>query len=131
MAQMEKIILKGKVSRGGGGGSFFVSLPWARRQFKEKLGFDPYPGTLNLRLSSGKDVEKLRDITKGVRIEPQKGFCEGRCFKALVMKKVWGAVIVPHVPNYPHDLLETLAPVNLRDALRLKDDMEVEVSVWL
>ena len=128
---MEKIVLKGKVSSGAGGGSFFTKLPWVRRQFKKKLGFDPFPGTLNLRLSPGTAVKKMRDITKGVRIEPQEGFCDARCFKALVMKKVWGAVVMPQVPDYPSDLLEILAPVNLRDALKLKDDMEIEVSVWL
>ncbi len=131
VAGMEKITLKGKVSSGRGRGSFFVNLPWTKIQFREKLGFDPYPGTLNLRLFSDTDVDKLRDMTKGVRIEPEDGFCEARCFKALVMKKVWGAVVVPHVPDYPSDLLEILAPVNLRDALRLKDGMEIEVSVWL
>lgn len=129
--RVEKMTLRGRVTRGGGRGSFFVNLPWARKQFMEKLGFDPYPGTLNLRLSPGTDIKKLRLITKGVRILPKDGFCEGRCFKALVMKKVWGAVVVPLVSDYPSDLLEILAPVNLRDALRLEDGMEIEVSVWL
>jgi riboflavin kinase len=42
---VRKITLRGRVSSGGGTGSFFVNLPWAKKQFKEKLGFDPYPGT--------------------------------------------------------------------------------------
>lgn len=125
------ITLKGVVFSGGGTGSLFVNLPWARRQFKEKLEFNPYPGTLNLRLPPGADVTELRDKKKGIEIESPEGFSKGRCFKALVMKKVRGAVVVPDVPCYPTDLLEILAPINLREALGLKDGMEVGVTVWL
>lgn len=82
-------------------------------------------------MSPETDAKKLRNATKGVKIEPPEGFCQGRCFKALVMKKVWGAVVVPDVPDYPRDLLEILAPVNLRDAFKLKDGVEIEVSIWL
>ena len=128
---MKKIALKGRVFSGGGTGSLFVNLSWAKKQFKEKLGFSPYPGTLNLQLSSGTNVEELRDATKGIKIKSPEGFHEGRCFKALIMKKLWGAVVVPEVPAYPHNLLEILAPVNLREALGLKDGVEIEVTVWL
>jgi riboflavin kinase len=127
---VKKTTLKGKVFSGGGTGSLFVDLPWARRQFKDKLGFNPYPGTLNLQLTSTVDIENLRKA-EGIKIEPQEGFHSGRCFKALVMKKVSGAVVMPDVQGYPPDLLEILAPVNLRKALELKDGMEVEVTVWL
>jgi riboflavin kinase len=129
--EMRKIILRGRVFSGGRTGSFFVNLPWAMKQFKEKLGFNPYPGTLNLQLSPGTDVEKLRNATKGIKIKPPEGFHGGRCFKAQVMEKVWGAIVVPDVPDYPPNLLEILAPIHLREALRLKDGMEVKVAVWL
>lgn len=129
--QVRKIILRGRVFGGGGIGSFFVNLPWVRSQFKDKLGFNPYPGTLNLQLLPGTDVKELRDTTKGIKIKSSEGFHEGRCFKALIMEKLWGAVVVPDVPKYPNDLLEILAPVNLRETLGLKDGVDIEVIVWL
>jgi riboflavin kinase len=128
---VKKITLRGRVSSGGGKGSFFVDLPWARKQFKDKLGFNPYSGTLNLQITPGTDINELRNKTKGIKIESPEGFCEGRCFKALIMEELWGAVVVPDVPGYPHDLLEILGPVNLREKLGLKDGMEIEVTVWL
>lgn len=128
---MRKVTLKGKVFSGGGTGSLFVNLPWARKQFKKKLRFNPYLGTLNLRLSSSADTKELRDITKGVRIDSPKGFHGGRCFKALLLGEVRGAVVVPDVPGYPSDVLEILAPINLREAHGLKDGMELTVTVWL
>lgn len=128
---MRKITLKGRVFSGGGTGSFFVNLPWAKRQFEEKLGFNPYPGTLNLQLSPGTDAKELRNAKKGIKIKSPEDFHKGLCFKALIMEKLWGAVVVPDVPGYPHDLLEILAPVNLRETLGLKDGLEIEVTVWL
>ena len=129
--RVKKITLRGKVFSGGGTGSLFVNLPWAKKQFKEKLGFTPYPGTLNLQLSSGTNAKDLRNATKGIKIKPPEGFHGGRCFKALVMEKVWGAIVVPDVPDYPPNLLEILAPIHLREALGVKDGMELEVAVWL
>jgi riboflavin kinase len=131
VALVKKITLKGKVFSGGGTGSLFVNLPWAKKQFKEKLGFNPYPGTLNLQLSPETDVKELKDATKGIKIKSPEGFHEGRCFKALIMEKLWGAVVVPDVAGYPPDLLEILAPVNLRETLGLKDGVEIKVTVWL
>jgi len=128
---VKKITLKGRVSSGGGTGSLFVNLPWAKKQFKNKLGFKPYSGTLNLQLSPGNDVKALRNTTKGIEIKAPEGFHEGRCFKALIMGKHLGAVVVPDVPRYPNDLLEILAPVNLRETLELKDGVEIEVVVLL
>ena len=128
---MRKIILEGRVFSGGGIGSFFINLSWVRSQIKEKLGFNPYPGTLNLQLLPGTDVKELRDTTKGIKIKSSEGFHEGRCFKALIMEKLWGAVVVPDVPKYPNDLLEIMAPVNLRETLGLKDGVDIEVIVWL
>jgi riboflavin kinase len=131
VVRVRKIILEGKVFSGGGIGSFFINLSWVRSQIKEKLGFNPYPGTLNLQLLPGTDVKELRDTTKGIKIKSSEGFHEGRCFKALIMEKLWGAVVVPDVPKYPNDLLEIMAPVNLRETLGLKDGVDIEVIVWL
>jgi len=129
--EVKTITLKGKVSSGEGIGTFFVTLPWARRQFRKKLNFNPYPGTLNLRLSPEADNEELRDVTRGIKIEAPEGFYGGRCFEASVLGKVCGAVVVPDVPDYPFNVLEIIAPMNLREELGLKDGMELTVTVWL
>ena len=128
---MKRVILKGKVSSGEGTGSSFVNLPWAKRQFGEKLKFNPYPGTLNLRLPPEVDIEELRDVTRGITIEAPEGFYGGRCFEASVSGKVRGAVVVPDVPDYSFDVLEIIGPMNLRKELGLKDGMELTLTVWL
>jgi riboflavin kinase len=125
-----KIILKGKVFSGNKRGGHFVKLPWVKNQINQKLGFNPYIGTLNLRLPHKKDLNELRQLN-GIKIIPEKKYYEGKCFKALIMGKVEGAVVLPDVPEYPPDLLEVLAPVNLRKTFRLKDGMEIEVTINL
>ena len=126
----KEMVLKGKVFSGNKRGKQFVNLPWVKKQINEKIGFNPYIGTLNLRLTNETGIRKLRKA-KGIKIKPEKGYCEGKCFKALVMRKVEGAVVLPDVPEYPADVLEVLAPVNLRETLGLKDGVEIEVTVTI
>jgi riboflavin kinase len=123
-----EIVLKGKVFSGDKRGRLFVDLPWVKNQINEKLGFNPYIGTLNLKLPNKTSLNRLRE-TDGIIIMPEKGYFEGKCFKVLVNGKIEGAVVLPDVPDYPPDLLEILAPVNLRKTFGLRDGMEIKVSI--
>ena len=126
----KNLIVKGKVFSSTKRGKQFVNLSWVKKQINEKIRFNPYPGTLNLRLKNEMGVDKLRKAN-GITIIPEKGYCEGKCFKALIMGKVKGAVVLPDVPKYPADVLEILAPVNLRETLGLKDGMELEITITI
>ena len=44
------IDFEGIVVSGMGEGAYYMALEGYRKQFKEKLGFEPYPGTLNVKL---------------------------------------------------------------------------------
>ena len=121
--------LRGKVSSGSGEGAKFVSLDWTVRQVEETVGFTPYPGTLNLRLL-GEGVAIRRQIEKKVvaRICPQTGYCAGLICKASIYS-INCAIVIPLLKDYPIDVLEVIAPVNLRKALKIHDGDEVSVSV--
>lgn len=129
---MKPVILKGRVFTGQGGGARFITLPWVEKQIKEKMGFKPYPGTLNLRLTP-ESTEAKKQLLKVETIEilPIKGFCCGLCFKARIMDKVDGAIVLPQVPSYPEDVLEVIAPVLLREILKLKEGDEVQLEIYL
>ena len=73
-------------------------------------------------------IQYLRKAN-GIKIKPEKGYYEGKCFKALIMKKVEGAIVIPNIPEYPSDILEVLAPVNLRKTLELKDGEMVDLTI--
>lgn len=126
------VLIKGTLISGKGEGKYFTQLPWARKQFIAKLGFDPHPGTLNLKLESTEDLEKWRMLKKelGIEIEPEsKNYCVGYCFEALIEGKIEGAVVIPKVESYESDLLEIISPVNLRGSLNLRDGDIVNVKV--
>ena len=44
----EDLVITGKIVSGAGEGAYFTQIDWVSRQCSEKLGFIPYPGTLNL-----------------------------------------------------------------------------------
>lgn len=126
---MTIVSLKGTVVTGTGGGARFVSLPWVKSQMKEKLGFDPFPGTLNIMLNTASaKAKKSLEKAAGLDIVPEPHYCRGKLFKAR-MGRVECAVVIPKVRGYPELLLEVVAPSDLRTKLQLADGSLVEVKV--
>lgn len=132
----DKLKFRGIVFSGLGEGRFYTSIPHYRRQFIEKLGFDPYPGTLNLKLKGFHDIE-VKKVLKLITGIPIVGFYNGvrsyggaKCFKAKI-NGIDCAVILVERTHYGDDVIEILAPVKIRDALKLVDGSEVEVEVYV
>ncbi len=124
------LCLRGKIFSGNGEGEKFITLPWVRKQIVEKIGFDPYPGTLNIKLEN--DI-KLRTLNKAkaIEISPETGFYRGICFKACFMDKVECAIVIPEIANYPKNILEVIAPINLKENLLLKNGNTVKIKITL
>jgi CTP-dependent riboflavin kinase len=125
------IILYGKIVSGLGEGKVFTELPWAKEQFINKVGIDPYPGTLNLRLENPealKNLQKLK-ICPGKTIVPDNPtFCKGVCYQIMVQGSIPGAIIIPLIPGYPDDKLEIISPYNLKERLRVEDGDEITIT---
>ena len=128
----KRLRLRGTVVSGSGEGAKFVGLSWVKKQITEKLGFNPYPGTLNIRLSEeSAEIKRLLDKAKSIEISSIANFCRGKCYRASLKNHVKCAIVIPDVPNYPEDVLEIVAPVNLREKLQLKDGDHIEIEVTL
>ncbi len=126
---MPQLTLEGRIFSGKGAGKRFIDLPWVKRQIQDKIGFLPYSGTLNIRLTEQSEIKKERlDLSKGLRIIPEAGYYSGVLFKASI-DALECAVVVPLVPNYPSDVLEVIAPIYLRGKLGLADGSLVAVTV--
>jgi riboflavin kinase len=54
----EKLEISGTVETGIGEGKYYLALDGYRKQMKEKLGFEPFPGTLNIRLPKSERWKK-------------------------------------------------------------------------
>jgi riboflavin kinase len=75
---LSQITFEGTVFSGKGEGKKFISLPWVKRQIEEKLGFTPYAGTLNIRLTAeSANRKELLEKAKKFEILPEEGFCKG------------------------------------------------------
>jgi riboflavin kinase len=123
--------LKGKVFSGRGEGAKFINLPWVRKQIQEQVGFSPYPGTLNMRLT-GESSRTKRFLTKaaGLKIVPAPGYYAGKLFRARVMN-LECAVIIPQVPGYSESIIELVSSANLKEKLHLVDGSTCEVNVTI
>jgi riboflavin kinase len=125
------LTIKGKVFTGVSEGKRFTELPWVKKQIMRQLGFEPYPGTLDLLVSSDFQIGIMLSRFRGRDILPEEGYFSGRLYKALIMERVLGALVRPEIPGYPEDTVEILAPICLREELDLRDGDEVEVKIWL
>jgi CTP-dependent riboflavin kinase len=125
------IEFEGEVCSGLGEGARFVALDWAASEFRRTLGYEPWPGTLNLRMAGAAWARWRQGLTvnDGIAIAPPPGFCAARCFVVQLDGRVRAAAVVPDVGDYPPDKLELVAPVALRDALQLRDGSMVSVRV--
>lgn len=124
--------LRGRVVTGQGRGRHFTRLPWARAQFREKLGIDPYPGTLNVRLTTPAMQQQWGGLRQRPAVmiradEPEA--CDAHGFHVDVNGALAAAIIWPQVDAYPDDQLELIAAVDLRQGLQLADGDEVRVEL--
>ncbi len=125
---------RGTVFTGIGKGAYYVGHPGYKRRIREKLGYVPYPGTLNLRLSTPGDIrhrKKLRE-DKGVRIEPfeHKGerFSGLNCFEGEMSGTRVNLLII-EITHYDDSVMELISPVYLRGELSLRDGDRVAVTI--
>ncbi|MEK6943041.1 MAG: DUF120 domain-containing protein [Nanoarchaeota archaeon] len=123
------IIIEGIVSKGLGEGAFFMSMPHYKNEIKKKLGFEAYPGTLNIKVPSDKIPEAKK--SKSIRIEGYaangKTFAGALCHIAKI-KEIKGAVIFPDLTRHK-GILEFIAPVYVKSALSIKDGDKIKVEL--
>ncbi len=128
----ERKKLTGVVFTDLGQAASFMALEWVQQSLREGLGFSPYPATLNLRLESENEMAVWREVKRelsGLSITPPNpSFCQARCFLVEIEGKVKGAVLLPGVEGYPVDKIEVIAPVRLKDALRLRDGEKITLE---
>jgi len=113
-----------------GQASRFMALEWVQELFKQCLGYQPFPATLNLRPATPDDArvwQRVQCELAGVALAPAVG---GHCAAKVYMvdieasagsARVAGAVVLPDVKDYPSDKIEVVAPVRLKDHLGIQD----------
>ncbi len=129
------VTLEGAVFTGFGEGAYYVSKPDYRKQIVEKVGFEPYPGTLNVKLSADYDIKTRAELESYPAIEVMGFQGENRsyglvkCYPAIIGGKIKGALVTAKRSHYDSSVLELIAPVCLRKQLGLKDGNKVKVEI--
>jgi riboflavin kinase len=131
--EAETITLEGTVVSGLFQGAYYVSKEGYRSQIQEKLGFDPFPGTLNVRISD-KDIEHRRKLEQGPSIilegfrEKERAFGACNCYPLMLNDDVTGALIVAERTFHDMSTLEIISPIYLRRHMNLADGDLIKVS---
>jgi CTP-dependent riboflavin kinase len=126
--------LLGRLATGIGQGKHFTQLDWARQQFLDKLGIDPFPGTVNLILDDSESMEvwnRLKD-TPGIRVDnPNHGprDCHARCYPVSIDGRIDAAIVLPEVAGYSPVQIEIIAAVGVRDAFDIDDGDSLRLEI--
>ena len=133
-APKKDLVIAGTVFTGLSEGSYYMSLDGYRKQFISKLGFDPFPGTLNLRVNKENlNERKILDTYPFVYIEgfanEKRTYGPAKCFRAIVNDEVKGAIVLPIRAHYGEDVVELITPISLRKQFKLVDGDKVRVRV--
>jgi CTP-dependent riboflavin kinase len=118
------MVITGKIVSGVKQGAFFTQLDWVQEQCLEKLGFEPYPGTLNLEIAEEKlsIIEALLQRNGIDLIPPNSNFCLGQAVAVSVGGKP-AAIVLPaeEVRIHAKNIIEIISYLKLKDALNVDD----------
>jgi riboflavin kinase len=130
--------LNGTVTSGMGEGRHYISLPGYMAQFEERLGYEPFPGTLNVSLAAESTRARTAlDAATPVEIDgwedDERTYGPAFCYPATVLSDEEeydrAHVIAPERTHHDEDQLELIAPAKLRDELELDDGDSIAVYI--
>jgi riboflavin kinase, archaea type len=122
--------VSGTAFSGMGKGRYYVGHPEYQRRFEAALGYRPYPGTLNVKLSDREVIRRLGKLrtTGGTKIP---GFTlKGEEFSSLTcvdgtMSGEKVTLLFIDITQYNETVAELISPVYLRGKLGIRDGDEV------
>ena len=119
--------IKGIVTRGVNRGAEYVRV--YKDKFKDKLGFEPFEGTLNIKLEE-KDMEAVK---QRVSLDIEGFEKDGREFGAVGCApiRIEGfdcCAVLPEKSKHK-DILEIICKFNLSKELGLRDGDEIEIEI--
>ncbi|MFQ5941781.1 MAG: DUF120 domain-containing protein [Nitrososphaerales archaeon] len=120
---------------GVGEGAYYMSQGGYRKQFVKKLGFEPYPGTLNIKLSEQVYVNAKRELEKHPAIfidgfsDEKRTYGWVKCYPATINNKVEGALLVLERTHHDDSVIEVIAPLKIKDSAKIRDGDKVTITV--
>lgn len=131
------VTLSGALVSGMGEGKYYMSLDGYRKQFKKKIGYIPFPGTLNIRILDPLSLENRQKI-ESFSYHFVDGFSDAKrtygwvkCYPVIINgnEKISSDLLILERTHYDNNMLEIIAPVNIKKVLDLKNGDNVEVTL--
>jgi len=131
------ISFEGRVVSGMGEGAYYMSLAGYRKQFYEKLGYEPYPGTLNVKLVDKIFRDARREIGKYPSIfidgfsDTKRTYGWAKCYLAHINDGPIrnAAVLVLERTHYDESMLEIIAPVSIKDTVGIHNGDKIKIKM--
>jgi len=128
---------EGQVVSGMGEGAYYMSLEGYRKQFLKKLGYEPYPGTLNVKLVDKIFTDTRREVGNYPSIfidgfsDSRRTYGWAKCYPALVNDGLISnaAVLVLERTHYDESMLEIIAPVSIKETAGIENGDQIKVKM--
>ncbi|HSB83943.1 MAG TPA: DUF120 domain-containing protein [Nitrosarchaeum sp.] len=127
--------LKGTLVSGMGEGAYYMSLKGYTKQFKSKIGYIPFPGTLNVRLDKKIHQETIKQFENlnGITIE---SFSDGKrtygwvkCFHAKINQLIDCELIILERTHHDNSIIELISDVCIKKSGKLKNGSQVIITI--
>ena len=129
------IELKGKIISGMGEGAYYMSLKGYTKQFKSKIGYVPFPGTLNVKLYQKEHVEAIQqlDDLDGQKInsfsDGKRTFGWVKCFTATLNRTINCQLIRLERTHYDNSIIELISKNNICKTADLKIGSQISIKI--
>jgi len=127
--------LKGTLVSGMGEGAYYMSLKGYTKQFKEKIGYVPFPGTLNVKLSKKEHIETVsqfynRDciLINGFSDE-KRTYGWVKCFNAKLNNLIDCELVILERTHHDNSVIELISKINIRKTAKLKDGSNLTIKI--
>jgi len=127
--------LKGTLVSGMGEGAYYMSLKGYTKQFKSKIGYIPFPGTLNVKLDKKIHQEAIKQFENlnGITIE---SFSDGKrtygwvkCFPAKINQSINCELIILERTHHDNSIIELISDVCIKKSGKLKNGSQVTITI--
>lgn len=129
------IELKGILVSGMGEGAYYMSQKGYTDQFRKKIGYIPFPGTLNVKLQQKEFLEAAKQFNSldGIEI---KGFSDGKrtygwvkCFNAKLNNSINCDLITLERTHHDDSIIELISKFNLRQKAKIKNGSKLSIRI--
>ncbi|CDI06023.1 DUF120 domain-containing protein [Candidatus Nitrosotenuis uzonensis] len=130
-----EIEIGGILVSGMGEGAYYMSLKGYTKQFKTKIGYVPFPGTLNIKIEKKEHIESLRQVNNmpGKQID---GFSDGkrtygwvRCYSCTLNGKIPCNLIFLERTHHDLSVAELISEFDIRKKTGLKNGDRITITI--